>query len=272
MTGFEKWFDSHVHSHYSPDSDRSPGAVCRQAVADGLAGICFTDHAEFAPGDYVPDAAAMRGFQNEIANLQAKYQGMLEIRWGIEIGYYTGFADSIQAFISRYPFDFVLGSIHVVEDRYYSMPNDSMGQDPLKYYTTYFAQMQEMLDKIELDAVGHFDLPKRYGQCETAMTPHSPLWPQIQAVFSTMLDRNVLPEVNGSGLRQSPASPYPTQELLREYVRQGGTTITLGSDGHHQGEVGYGLREAAALSRSAGLCFQAWYRERHPVLFPLPEA
>ena len=43
---FMLW-DTHMHTHFSGDSNADPAAMARSAIEKNLAGICITDHLDY---------------------------------------------------------------------------------------------------------------------------------------------------------------------------------------------------------------------------------
>jgi len=262
-------YDCHVHSAYSPDSRVSPDDLCRAAISRGLKGVCFTDHVEFAPGDVVPSPGEIEEWFARIDELRTSYREALEIAVGVEVGYYPGFAQDITALLTEFPFEFVLGSVHVVDgvNYCYDACEDENG---VEYYGAYLNILEEMLSSIDIDVVGHFDLPKRFGPWLTSsagrrvggLSPGSELWPRVGGILQRVVDQGSLLEVNSSGFRQPPGEAYPSVNILAEYRQRGGCCVTLGSDGHTRGNIGRNLRRAATFALRAGLTEGAWFRNR----------
>jgi histidinol-phosphatase (PHP family) len=69
-------------------------------------------------------------------------------------------------------------------------------------------------------------------------------------------------EINTAGLRLSVKETHPSLAALRWYREMGGELLTLGSDGHRPGHVGYGLAEALDLARAAGFERVCTYEQR----------
>lgn len=269
-------YDSHVHSAHSPDSDMSPGRACEEAVRRGLAGLCFTDHAEFAPDDFVPAGEDLEAMFAEMRQLRRRHREVLRVGVGIEIGFYPGRAPDIRALLGSYPFDFVLGSVHVVDGVQYCYDGPEDGE-PETYYERYLDVMEMMLASIDIDAVGHFDLPKRFGpplespggEPVGGMDPGSPLWPRVQRILGAVVRGGRILEVNGSGVRQPPGEPYPSVGILRGYRAAGGAQVTLGSDAHALQSLGLGLEEAADAAVRAQISTQVWMEGSDALYIPL---
>ena len=115
-------YDTHMHTHHSGDSEAAVQDMIESAIRKGLDGICFTDHFDYDYPDE-PDLFLLDfdSYYQEIMSLQEKYKGRFPILWGVEIGLQPQIVDVNRRTSSRYPFDFVIGSSHVVHgvDPYY---------------------------------------------------------------------------------------------------------------------------------------------------------
>ena len=125
-------WDCHMHSSFSADSDTSMEDMILEAIRRGLHGICFTEHLD---PDYPPTPdnetfeLDLAGYQNTLYALRDKYRSELEIHYGIELGLQPHLEASFRELLETVPFDFVIGSSHVVH-----------GYDP--YYKEFFLRMQ----------------------------------------------------------------------------------------------------------------------------------
>lgn len=105
-----------------------------QTAADkGLMGICFTEH--FDP-DY-PDTPEnldfslnIPAYRQKLESLADAFKNQIQVNFGIELGLQPQLAESFSDLLKEVPFDFVIGSSHVVH-----------GYDP--YYPSYFEGRKE---------------------------------------------------------------------------------------------------------------------------------
>jgi len=271
-----KFYDSHVHSDYSPDSESAIEAMAAAAVQRNVRGICFTDHAEFAPDEFEPTSDDVSERFEALIELREQYAGHLEVQTGVEIGYYPGRASDIRHFIGEHEFDYILGSVHVIDGYRYSFQSCPV-DEARRYYCGYIESVKAMLEEIDIDAIGHFDLPKRHGpklpgaegKLVEGLEPASPFWPDVINILKDAISTGVILEINSSGLRQSPGDLYPSRAILKEYVNQGARIITLGSDSHRPSNVGWGLKAARARALQANLTEAAWFIKRENHVWPL---
>ena len=114
-------WDCHMHSSFSADSDTSMEDMIREAICRGLTGICFTEHLD---PDYPPTPdneifeLDLDGYRETLFRLREKYQKELQIHFGIELGLQPHLHDYFHELLATMPFDFVIGSSHVVRCRW----------------------------------------------------------------------------------------------------------------------------------------------------------
>ena len=121
-------WDCHMHSSFSADSDTPMEDMIQDAIRRGLHGVCFTEHLD---PDYPPTPdnetfeLDLSAYQENLFMLRDKYPSKLDVRFGIELGLQPHLEHSFKELLESVPFDFVIGSSHVVH-----------GQDP--YYREFF--------------------------------------------------------------------------------------------------------------------------------------
>ena len=107
-------FDFHMHTVVSFDGHDRGIDMAKAAVAAGLREICFTDHLDYDPLEQM----GVLAFDTEVYN--AEYDNLempgLKIRRGMEFGLTRDNLEQFKKDLARRPFDFVLGSIHFVDD------------------------------------------------------------------------------------------------------------------------------------------------------------
>lgn len=231
--------DYHMHTHFSADSEASPREHILQAIAMGLDEICFTDHQDF---DYPncsfniePDEYFM-----ELKALQEEFQNQISIKIGIEIGLDVEYKEEIESFINKYPFDYVIGSIHVIHQTEF--------YDPALYFkdkTKEEAHKEFFLNTLEcvkifdcFNCLGHLDYICRYGPYNDKSVEHAKYQNIIDKIFKTLIQKGKGIEVNTSGYRDCHTCGFPSFEQVQRYYDLGGRVITVGTDSHTSDRVG----------------------------------
>ena len=103
-------YDYHMHTTVSFDGHDTGLAMAMAAKERGLTEICFTDHIDYTPEmDMVFDTAV---YNAEYDHLEVP--GLL-IRRGLEFGLTPDNPGQLKKDLNRRHFDFVLGSVHLVD-------------------------------------------------------------------------------------------------------------------------------------------------------------
>ena len=251
----------HFHDDASSDGQAPLAEHCDAAEAAGLSVVCVTNHVErmLSSGEWVVELEeALERFtaEGEAAAREDAARPDLDVRLGAEFEYRPEWTDDLDRLAERMPFDFVLGSVHVVEglnvsggpevDDYFD------GRNLEEAYGPYFDAVEEMVAWGGFDAVAHFDLVKRYGHDHYGAYDPRTFEERIRSILDAMADAGIGIEVNASGLAQAPAAPYPSETVLA-WARQAGVPfLTVGTDSHRPEDLAAGLEEAVETARRAG--------------------
>ena len=236
-------------------------AICLRAAELGIEEIGFTEHATFDPHDPHAGRFDPIGFFDEIDYTRERNGHQVIIRAGLELDYTPDREEEIRALIETHPFDFILGSVHVVEDEsgWANLGHEPdytawfLARDERTAYLPYFHRLEQAVRSGLFDVIAHFDLVKWPG-----VGFYGPFQPElfageIDSILAIMVDRGIGLEINAAGFFQPPAEPYPALDIVQRYAAAGGTIVTVGSDAHHTTQVGQGIERAVALARLAGI-------------------
>ena len=164
MSDISNLWDVHMHSQFSGDSDAPLDTMVQSAISRGLAGICFTDHLDIdypqEPGLFLLD---LPNYTASVHAMQEQFRSKLPVRLGIELGLQPHLSALHEDILAQYPFDFVIGSSHVVHgfDPYY--PDFYEGRDEKECYREYFESILENIHAFDgFDVYGHIDYVVRY--------------------------------------------------------------------------------------------------------------
>lgn len=243
--------DSHVHTAFSTDSETPMEDQILAALDRGMKDICITDHydMEYPGGEFDLDTEA---YFTEIDFLRKRYLDRIRIRAGVEIGLKPDLGEKIRDYLKKWPFDFVIGSLHLIDnvDPYY---RDRFEGTDEEMYRLYFRRMLGALKETEgYQAVGHLDYIVRYGYTKENCYSYQAFRDVIDPVLEEIVHRDLALEVNTAGLKYGLPFPNPHPDLIRRFRELGGRKITLGSDAHEPAYLGYRFREAGELIRDCG--------------------
>lgn len=240
--------DLHVHTEWSYDGPNgSMEKSCERAIALGLPGIAFTDHADFVKVHADQHCVDIDGYLDAIARCRAKFRG-LRILSGVELGEPHWFPAETRQILSAGPLDKVLGSVHCVKAGDEIVDASQFVQrrvDALAATRDYFGELLAMLETDHpFEALAHLDYPKRYwsGYLEKDYED------EIRAVLKAAVRTGRVLEVNTTrGERLC-----PDLTVVRWWRELGGRAVQYGSDAHSPDKVGEGFRLASQMVEAAG--------------------
>jgi len=261
--------DYHIHSNHSCDAHDSMLAICRAALDIGIKEIGFSEHLDFHPLDDCPGFFDAEQFWNSLRSCQTSLGSRLVIRAGLEAGEPHDHAPKLKALLDAFPWDYVLGSQHWVEDvmvfdpRYFEKPADEA-------YGRYFEHELELARQGDFDILAHMDIPKRYGFDAYGGFEPRDFEEQVRAVLSELARRDRALEVNSGTLRRPVTETSPGATILGWFREEGGRLVTFGSDAHYAEHVGFGADHVTRQLKAAGFTEFARFEQRKPQLQPLP--
>lgn len=231
----------HVHNRYSSDGRGTTEDVVARAAQLGFDELCLTNHVETlgSDGDWHVDFVEARErfeqVQREIETLRKQFP-KLRLLLGAELEYRPEWIESLERLTASVEFDFLIGSVHVVNGHNISggasIGEYFRGKEMAEAYGRYFSVVEEMVEWGGFDVVGHLDLVKRFGSKLYGAYPVEAFEPQLRSIVERMVKRGIGLEVNTSGVVQPPAEPYPGLPVLRMAREAGVTTWTIGTDSH----------------------------------------
>jgi histidinol-phosphatase (PHP family) len=266
--------DYHVHSNFSSDGKASMEQMIEQAIKLGLKKLCFTDHMDY---DY---PAQMSGYNFEfdpaeyvkkLEEMKLRYRDRLQILTGIELGLQPHLKERLTALTSSYPFDFFIGSSHVVDhiDPFY--PEYWDGKTTEEGIRHYFESIIDNCRSFHsFHVYGHIDYIIRYipGQAQAAQKisyHYSDYSDVLDEVLKTIISYGKGIEVNTAGLKYGLGFAHPKKEVLKRYKELGGEIITVGSDAHSPEHLAYDFDCVPELLKDIGFQYYTTFEQGKPV-------
>ena len=264
--------DYHLHSTYSADGFSSIADCCHRAFQLGFVEIGFCEHADFDPRDPCYDYLDFAAFRQQIEIQRERFGHGLAARAAVEVTYQTSREEVIALFLADKDLDYVVGSVHLVEDAVdWAMISEAEGCEHYfarrtmqVAYRPYFVELRRAVASGLFDVIGHFDLVKRYGVGYYGPFDPTVFSDRIHDILELAVEKGVGLEINTSGLRQAPRETYPALGILKCYRQLGGDVLTVGSDAHSVADLGRGIVQALALARQAGFRAITLFEERKP--------
>lgn len=264
--------DYHVHSEFSSDSSTPMEDMIEKAIELGLERICFTDHMDY---DFPVTSTYTFLFEPEdyfrkLAELKDKYEGKIKILRGIEMGLQPHLGQRYQQLVNEYPFDFMIGSTHLVRklDPYLSEYWDGRSEE--EGVRMYFEEITQNLITNPCFLInGHLDYMIRYAPDTNKDFTYEKYAESIDTMLQTIIDHGKGIEVNTSGFKYGLSVPHPHTDIIKRYRELGGELITIGSDAHKPEHLAFDFDRAEKLLLELSFRYYAVYEEQKPILLPL---
>ena len=239
-------FDYHMHTIVSFDGHDRGLQMAQAAKAAGLKEICFTDHLDYDPLGTMPNIAF------DTAQYNAEYDALevpgLVIRRGMEFGLARDNVELFKKDLKRRHFDFVLGSMHFVDDLdVYFQPywdGKTVFQAERRY-------LEETLECVKIhedfDVLAHLTyISKTHCHPAPRPVPYAEHRELIDEILKTLAAKGKGLEINTSGVDRC-GGFLPTADYFRRFKELGGEIVTVGSDAHRSDRVGQYSHEACAI-------------------------
>lgn len=273
--------DYHVHTEFSDDSVYPMEEVVKDAIAMGMDEICFTDHVDYGIKEDWGSGNPIRYRGNEplanvdypryfaaIRRLRQRYGGEITIRQGLEFGIQTHTISKYEDLTENYPLDFVILSIHQVEDKEFWTQDFQKGRSQEEYNERYYEEMLQVIKAYKnYSVLGHMDLIVRYDKM--GCYPFEKIEPVITEILKIVIEDGKGIELNTSYHRYGLQDTTPSKDILRLYRKLGGEIITIGSDSHKRAHLGTYMDEGKELLKSLGFRYFCTYDSMKPVFHRL---
>lgn len=243
-------YDSHLHTPLCGHATGHPREYAQAALQAGLTGITFTDHIPM-PAWY--DAAwrmrrdQLAQYVDMVRGVQAEFAGQLDIGLGLEADFHPGTERYVEEVLAEHDWDYVIGSVHYLGAWGFDNPEfvEEYGRRDLgQLYRHYYALVEGAVRCGLFDAIGHLDLPKKFGHRDPDSRAGLRVLDSVAALGLSL-------DYNTAGERRPVAEAYPSPALL-EAAAERGIPLVLGSDAHRPAEVGYHFAAAAERALLAG--------------------
>ncbi|BDP42547.1 putative histidinol-phosphatase [Deinococcus aetherius] len=243
-------FDSHMHTPLCGHATGTPREYARAALNAGLAGVCFTDHSPM-PAWYDAPWRMRRDqlgtYVESVLEARAEFLGRLEVRLGLEADFHPGTERYVAELLETHDWDYVIGSVHYIGAWGFDNPEhaDEYGARDLgTLYHHYYALVEGAARSGLFDAIGHLDLPKKFGH-------RDPDGYAALHALDVIAERGLSLDFNTAGWRKPVGEAYPAPDLTRA-AGERGIPFVLGSDAHRPEEVGYHFTEAIKQLHDVG--------------------
>ena len=225
------------------------------AKSRGLRQMGITEH------DRYLDEIDLAAFQEA----REKYQDV-ELRLGIEIDFVPGAEERMDRDASALPYDYVIGSVHRVDNEEVDRPEYQEIYEKWEtydLYEAYYKNVREAALSERFEVLGHPDLIKIFRHF-----PDRNITPMLEETADAVAESGVVVDVNAAGLRKPIGEVYPSRELLEMFYRRG-VPIVLSSDAHASDQVAAGYEKSLKLVHDVGYREVVTFKNRERGTLPL---
>ena len=252
------------HMHLRGPANGSEGSVeltveaverfVEQAAARGVDEIAFTEHMYYFrqaepllrhPYQRSRVAHDLDDYCDTL--IEAKARG-LPVKLALELEWLPGREDELDEIMRPYPWDFLLGSVHLLDGEAVDVDPGVWGRLSVdEVWRRYFAELAGLAGSGLADVLAHPDLVKIFGRrpdAEVVEACH-------EQASTAVAEAGVAVEVSTAGLRKPVGELYPDAAFLTR-CRERGVGATLASDAHVAHDVGRDFEAGIEHLNAAG--------------------
>ena len=235
----DTYYDQHMHSSFSADSQEDLENYCKIALKDGVDYICTCEHFDYLTvvdgTTWIADYPKLISYHKE---LKEKYPD-LNFLLGVELGYKRICFNEMVELSNKYPFDIIQLSIHDNNKWDYYFPNAFLGQE-VESMNEYFDLMSEVLERFSnFDVLSHIDFGFKTLKMMDKKWEFN-LWDkQIRKILTKIIEMDKAFEINTKVqevIHDIDGDDHHIKYLLSLYKELGGHKVTLSSDAHTVGK------------------------------------
>jgi histidinol-phosphatase (PHP family) len=266
--------DYHIHVERGPYAVEWLQKFYQQAQRIGIDDWGISEHAyrfketkEICCNQWVEQRQTER-MADYLAMIESAREEGIKVKFGIEVDYFPGKEKEIAKFINNYPFDYVIGSVHWIDDWGFDLTEMIAEWDQRNVesvWMAYFDRIVSLAESRLFDIAGHLDLAKIYKYIPDSQEF---LQQQYQRVAKALAQNNLCIEISTAGLRKPVGEIYPHPKLL-QVCQQYQIPIVINSDAHCPEDVGADYDQALTLARQVGYKEIQVFTARKPKTYPL---
>ncbi|MFA5906182.1 MAG: histidinol-phosphatase [Desulfobacula sp.] len=254
-------FCSHAKDHLED--------IVLKYIGLGFTKVGITEHIPPAHEDFlypderrlgltVPDLdKRFEAYFQKLRSLQKQYASKIRIFAGMETETYAGYAAHIKTLISRFNPDYIVGSVHHVNDICFDYSREDYervvalcGSYELMY-EKYFDLQQDMILTLKPFVVAHFDLVRIFDPDYEKRLLIPSIREKIIRNLELIKSLNLVLDFNLRPLKRGEKEPYITGSI-RKTAKEMGILVVPGDDSHGAGEAGGHVERAVNILTAEG--------------------
>lgn len=255
--------------------------MVQDAIAKKIDEICFTEHVDYGikvDWDSGKEIVYRNGepcancnyplYMKTIEQMKERYGNKITIKTGLEFGMQMHTIKLYEKLFSQYDLDFVLLSIHQVNDLEFWNQDYQRGKTQKEYNEGYYDEMLQLVKSYKnYSILAHMDLITRYDN--DGVYSFEKIKNKITEILKIVISDGKGIELNTSSKRYGLSDSTPCRDILTLYYNLGGNIITIGSDSHKPEQLGAYIQEGKELLRSIGFTQYCTFEKMKPIFHSL---
>ena len=246
-------FNLHTHSNYCDGSDH-PGKYVKEAINNKFSLLGFSGHAPvpFKNKFAIPSDEKLMEYCSTIRHLQEKYADQIEIHLGLEIDYIPNITRSFDDFRNLAGLDYVIGSVHLVNDGkrdplwfidgsakqiYDKGLRELFDGDIKKAIGSYYHQINRMVEEEKPELIGHIDKIKMHNK-DRYFHQEEPWYKDlVLETLHVVKESDSIIEVNSRGIYKKRCDQYYPDGWILDKINEMNIPVTISTDAHKPSEL-----------------------------------
>lgn len=244
--------------------------VIEEYVMQGFLWVGITEHIPPPSDGFVYPIEEKAGFtatelydrfsmyMETVKGFQKEYSSDLEILVGFETEAYSGYVEHNQQLISEFQSDYIVGSVHHVNDLDFDSNAEEYEKAKLKagglieLYIQYFDLQHELIEKLKPAVIGHFDLIRLFDPDYKKTLQHPDIVERIDRNLTLIAELGLIIEFNLKAWQKGADEPYLSESILLKAFEMG-ISIVPGDDSHGVDTVGMNLTKGIEILKNLGV-------------------
>lgn len=240
-------FDCHIHTKYSTDSKLEIKDAINKAESMGI-GLTITEHMDI---NYPNPDKFFFNVEDYFSEYE-KYRNS-KLMLGIEIGMMPSALKKSETLARKYPFDYILGSVHLVDGVDLFQNEFYRNRTKEEVYLQYLNSILNSIKEYDfIDCLGHIDYISRYSKFADKELYYDEYKDKIDEILKELAYKDKALEINTNRFDEKTVI-INMKNIYKRFHELGGKLVVLGSDAHAQGNVGKNLKLAKELADSCRL-------------------
>jgi histidinol-phosphatase (PHP family) len=237
--------DGHIHTRLCHHASGEMEDYVLAGIERGLRQIIFLEHLEVGVNYFESTWLTDDDFayyHAEGKRLQEKYQGVITVGLGVEVGYNPRYLKEIRQRLALHTWDRIGISYHFLETDagYLNMVSSKqVNIDRLRQFGVdevlkrYYSTLLEAVEKLDGNVLCHIDAALRHNP-ELRLKPEH--YELLDQVLDAIARKNMALEINTSGYKTR-NTPYPAPIIIKKALERD-VALVAGSDAHRPADVG----------------------------------